>query len=125
MMFQFSAMVRALPLILLACSVHAQHREHSGSQHSPKDQRGHAPMERQRGDERNDGAMPPQGNSGWAPSRGSYFTPDHHERAREYFDMPEHRGFVPPGLVRKGGLPPGASQKVANRAATAPGAGVL
>jgi Ni/Co efflux regulator RcnB len=25
--------------------------------------------------------------------------------------MPEHRGFVPPGLVRKGGLPPGQAKK--------------
>lgn len=25
--------------------------------------------------------------------------------------MPEHRGFVPPGLAKKGGLPPGQAKK--------------
>lgn len=45
------------------------------------------------------------------PGKGSYFTPEHHERARNYFEMPDHRGFVPPGLAKKGGLPPGQAKK--------------
>jgi Ni/Co efflux regulator RcnB len=45
------------------------------------------------------------------PGRGSYFTPDQHERARDYFETPDHRGFVPPGLAKKGGLPPGQAKK--------------
>jgi len=35
------------------------------------------------------------------PGKGAYFMPDHHERARGYFDMPAHRGFVPPGQAKK------------------------
>jgi Ni/Co efflux regulator RcnB len=68
-------------------------------------------MERPSKGAQEDRAMHAQGHGDGAARRGWYFTPDHHDRARAYFDMPEHRGFVPPGLVRKGGLPPGQAKK--------------
>ena len=52
----------------------------------------------------------PRGHPG-PPGKGHYFTPEHQERARHYFAMPDHRGFVPPGLAKKGGLPPGQAKK--------------
>lgn len=30
--------------------------------------------------------------------------------AQAWFEAPEHRGFVPPGLAKKGGMPPGLSR---------------
>ena len=30
--------------------------------------------------------------------------------AQAYYAEPEHRGFVPPGLARKGGVPPGQAR---------------
>ena len=32
------------------------------------------------------------------------------QAAQAWFDEPEHRGFVPPGLAKKGGLPPGQAR---------------
>ena len=46
-----------------------------------------------------------------APGRGSYFTPEHQERGRQYFATPDHRGYAPPGLAKKGGVPPGQAKK--------------
>lgn len=34
-----------------------------------------------------------------------------HHAALAYFSEPEHQGFVPPGLARKGGLPPGQARQ--------------
>lgn len=38
---------------------------------------------------------------------GTHFHMAQRHEAQVYFEQPEHQGFVPPGLVRKGGVPPG------------------
>lgn len=38
---------------------------------------------------------------------GAPFSMAQHQAAMAYFAAPEHQGFVPPGLAKKGGLPPG------------------
>ena len=108
-MFTFSPLAKALSLILLVSSVQAAPRDHFGTPPEQQEKsramrpQGHAPMQHPRGGEREDRdtrTSAPDAHH-WAPGRGSYFTPDHHERARDYFDMPEHRGFVPPGQAKK------------------------
>lgn len=118
-MFPFSPLAKALSLLFLVSSVQAEPREHIGTPPGQQEKsrgmrrQGHAPMQHPHGSEREDRdarSSAPDAHH-WAPGRGSYFTPDHHERARDYFDMPEHRGFVPPGLASKGGVPPGQAKK--------------
>lgn len=38
---------------------------------------------------------------------GIVFTPMQQRVARSYYLEPEHHGFVPPGLAKRGGMPPG------------------
>ncbi|MFM8866357.1 MAG: hypothetical protein ACKOFG_15965 [Limnohabitans sp.] len=38
---------------------------------------------------------------------GTQFSMAQHHAAMAYFAEPGHQGFVPPGLAKKGGLPPG------------------
>jgi Ni/Co efflux regulator RcnB len=40
----------------------------------------------------------------------SHFHMAQRQAAQGWFEEPEHRGFVPPGLARKGGLPPGQTR---------------
>lgn len=34
----------------------------------------------------------------------------HRHAAQDYYAQPEHQGFVPPGLAKKGGMPPGQTR---------------
>ena len=38
---------------------------------------------------------------------GIVFSPAQQHMARQYYLQPEHQGFVPPGLAKRGGVPPG------------------
>jgi Ni/Co efflux regulator RcnB len=40
----------------------------------------------------------------------SHFHMAQRNAAQAYYDEPEHRGFVPPGLARQGGVPPGQTR---------------
>lgn len=40
----------------------------------------------------------------------SHFHMVQRQAAQAWFEEPEHRGFVPPGLAKKGGVPPGQSR---------------
>ena len=41
---------------------------------------------------------------------GTHFHMAQRQAAQAYFEEPEHRGFVPPGLAKKGGVPPGQAR---------------
>ena len=51
-------------------------------------------------------AHPMQGDA----SVGVQFSMAQHHAAMAYFAEPGHQGFVPPGLAKKGGLPPGQAR---------------
>ena len=51
-------------------------------------------------------AHPMQGDA----SVGVQFSMAQHHAAMVYFAEPGHQGFVPPGLAKKGGLPPGQAR---------------
>jgi len=40
----------------------------------------------------------------------THFQMAQRQAAQNYYAQPEHQGFVPPGLARKGGLPPGQTK---------------
>ncbi len=42
---------------------------------------------------------------------GIVFSPAQQQVARQFYLQPEYRGFVPPGLAKKGGLPPGQAKR--------------
>ncbi len=42
---------------------------------------------------------------------GIVFSPAQQQVARSFYLQPEYRGFVPPGLAKKGGLPPGQAKR--------------
>lgn len=44
-------------------------------------------------------------------SAGGQFSMAQHHAAMAYFAEPEHQGFAPPGLAKKGGMPPGQLRK--------------
>jgi Ni/Co efflux regulator RcnB len=41
---------------------------------------------------------------------GTHFHMVQRQAAQAWFEEPEHRGFVPPGLAKKGGMPPGQAR---------------
>ena len=41
---------------------------------------------------------------------GTHFRMAQRQAAQAYYEEPEHRGFVPPGLAKKGGMPPGQAK---------------
>ena len=121
-MVQFFSVAKLFALLVLTSGAMAEPRERQIGHAAQLDKygkhvtvraQGYPPTPHQQGDDRK-GRNPRHAGPDtrqWAPGRGSYFTPDHNERARHYFDMPDHRGFVPPGLVKKGGMPPGQAKK--------------
>lgn len=52
-------------------------------------------------------AHPMQGDA----AAGVQFSMAQHHAVMVYFGEPGHQGFVPPGLAKKGGLPPGQARK--------------
>lgn len=122
-LFFFAA--KFLALLVLVSGAMAETRERSTGQaaqlkkyekHTTARAQVDPPSPHQQADDRKNRELrnPPKithGAGQWTPGRGRYFTPEQHERARYYFEMPDHRGFVPPGLVKKGGMPPGQAKK--------------
>ena len=55
----------------------------------------------------------PRPAQAWTPAvaapmtGGIVFSPAQQHMARQYYLQPEHQGFVPPGLAKRGGVPPG------------------
>lgn len=43
-------------------------------------------------------------------SLSAHFNMAHRHAAQDYYAQPEHQGFVPPGLAKKGGMPPGQAR---------------
>ena len=92
----------AVPCLLLALAAQAAPAKHpADNDHRPRPGRsapqqppGHHPMPH------HPMPRPPH-------EQGMQFSMRQHHAARAYFAAPEHQGFAPPGLAKKGGLPPG------------------
>ena len=50
---------------------------------------------------------PPMAAHSMVANPSDHFHMAQRQAAQAYYEEPEHRGFVPPGLARKGGVPPG------------------
>lgn len=56
------------------------------------------------------GSHMPAGQMAHDAPMATHFHMAQRHAAQVWYEEPEHRGFVPPGLARKGGLPPGQAR---------------
>ncbi len=105
-------LLAALPLLLSLGALAAPADHHTQNERRPK----HAnpphtrPTPKHMAPHSRGQGMPGPRMEMGTPGAVQFSMAQHHE-AMVYFAEPEHQGFVPPGLAKKGGVPPGQLRK--------------